>query len=387
MARPKREGPWLGKRNGIYQFCVYDPVAKRTKRTGLRTRDSVEAAKRFAAYAQNGGAAIDAFRDDGITVEQALDFYWKEHVTTRDDKGRPNVADPRRQEYAIAYLKEFFGDRPLKEIGVPQCREYVKARRKGAVKIELKLDSDTKNWSASDSTIRRELTVLRAASNCALLWKRISQQDMPTFELPGDEEQASEFAWYTKAELDKLFKVAEQEWEAAAVAADVAPKEKRESAEAHLLNAFRLKAFVKLAYWWGARRGWVERLETSQVDFELGVVDPYKPGEKRTKKRRFKMPIFPEIRPEIEELCRTSYRGWLFGGPRIEFYHRFARLCGRAGLQEKCNPHTLRHSRATHMLMDRENPYVVAKLLGDTLATVEKVYGHFSPEFFSNGGG
>src|SRR5690606_30214596 len=114
--------PWLGKRGGIYQFCTYDPKTKRTKRTGLRTRDSVEAAKRFASYAQNGGAALDALGDDGIAVDVALDSYWKEHVTTRDDKGRPNVADPRRQEYAIAYLKAFFGDRPFKEIGVPQCR-------------------------------------------------------------------------------------------------------------------------------------------------------------------------------------------------------------------------------------------------------------------------
>jgi integrase len=373
VPRPAKNEPWLGWRGGVAQFCTYDPKTKRTKRVGLRTRDRVEAAKRFIAFSQNGGASLDAFRDDGITVEQALEHYRNEHVKACDDRGRPNVADAGRQEYAIAYLKAFFGDRPLKEIGVPQCREYVKARRSGAVKVDLKIDR--KNFRASDSTIRRELTVLRAASNHALLWKRINRQDAPTFELPADTEQESELAWYTKAELEKLFEVAEREWEAAALAADVAPK------------AFRLKAFVKLAYWWGARRGWVERLEVSQVDFELGVVDPYKPGEKRTKKRRFKMPIFPEIRPELEELCRTSYRGWLFGGPRIEFYHRFARLCGRAGLADKCNPHTLRHSRATHMLMDRENPYVVAKLLGDTLATVEKVYGHFSPEFFSNGGG
>jgi site-specific recombinase XerC len=41
----------------------------------------------------------------------------------------------------------------------------------------------------------------------------------------------------------------------------------------------------------------------------------------------------------------------------------------------------LRHSRATHMLMDGEDPYKVAKLLGDTLATVERVYGHYDVDY------
>ena len=31
--------------------------------------------------------------------------------------------------------------------------------------------------------------------------------------------------------------------------------------------------------------------------------------------------------------------------------------------------------------MDGESLYKVAKLLGDTVATVEKRYGHFSPDF------
>jgi site-specific recombinase XerC len=41
----------------------------------------------------------------------------------------------------------------------------------------------------------------------------------------------------------------------------------------------------------------------------------------------------------------------------------------------------LRHSRATHMLMDGEDPYKVAKLLGDTLATAERVYGHYDVDY------
>jgi integrase len=39
-------------------------------------------------------------------------------------------------------------------------------------------------------------------------------------------------------------------------------------------------------------------------------------------------------------------------------------------------PHVIRHTRATHMLQDGVDIYAVAKLLGDTIRTVETIYGH-----------
>jgi hypothetical protein len=36
------------------------------------------------------------------------------------------------------------------------------------------------------------------------------------------------------------------------------------------------------------------------------------------------------------------------------------------------------------MLMDGESMYKVGRLLGDTVKTVETVYGHYSPEFLAS---
>ena len=69
---------------------------------------------------------------------------------------------------------------------------------------------------------------------------------------------------------------------------------------------------------------------------------------------------------------------YVFGEPR-SFYREFVELMADLGVE--AHPHMLRHSRATHMLMDGEDPYKVAKLLGDTLTTVERNYGHHSVDY------
>ena len=70
---------------------------------------------------------------------------------------------------------------------------------------------------------------------------------------------------------------------------------------------------------------------------------------------------------------------FVFGKP-AKFYQPFQALMRSLNMPEKAFPHILRHSRATHLLQDGVSIYEVAKLLGDTIATVERVYGHHAPD-------
>lgn len=258
----------------------------------------------------------------GLTVADVLDAYLAEHVEI-------NTADPRRQRDGIVHLKQFLGTKHIAAVDIPACRAYREKRR-----------------AAANSTVRRELNILLAAANHGRRWKRLTADQMPQIELPrvGKSEKIQ---WFTKEQIAAMFRAR---------------------------NSGHFACFLRLTYFTAARRRSIQSLTKSQVDLQAGVIHLAKAGERVTKKRRPAVPLYPEVRPAIEWLIGTSGQSpFLFGRAR-DFYKPFVELMEELGL--KGNPHMLRHSRATHMLMDGENIYKVARLLGDTVATVERVYGH-----------
>lgn len=139
-----------------------------------------------------------------------------------------------------------------------------------------------------------------------------------------------------------------------------------------------------VCYYLGARYKSVLDLVPSQVHLnrEIPFIELARPNELATKKAKPKVPIFPQILGVIARRLAAALEngGRLFGEKR-DFYAAFTKLCGRLRFSPG-NPHALRHSRATHLLMTGVSPYKVAGLLGDTVSTIERVYGHHSPEFF-----
>lgn len=352
MPRPRREIPWLQERDGVYYVYWHAEDTGRTKRISLRTSDRVEAQQRYAAFLQQGHAIFNDRRSPGLTVEAALAYYWTEHVG-------PNVVDKGRQEDAINHLKAWFKATPITEIDIPASRAYADARRMGVVGG----GSRRKNKEGSDSTIRRELVVLQAAANHAARWKRIGPSAspptaMPSIELPPEAPPAAA-PWLTREELAQAFSAA----------------------------SGALKDFMMVAYYTAGRRASVERLTRFQVDLKAGRINLRGQREdvnsRRSKKRRPIVPITDELRPTIERLLAESPNEWLFGADRDYYRHFRALMTGLGFSEEKCHPHILRHSRASHLLQSGVPIYDVARLLGDTVATVERVYAHHSSEYLA----
>jgi len=350
MPRARRDIPWLLERDGV--FYVYWNDGGRTKRISLRTSNSVEAQQRYAAFLAQGHAIFESPRSAGLTVSQGLDQYWREHVATK-------VVDKGRQEDAIHHLKAWFKDTPIVEIDIPASRAYADARRLGVIGGGAR----RKNAEASDSTIRRELVVLQAAANHAARWKRIGASAtppsaMPSIELPSEAPPAIA-PWLTREELQR----------------------------ARATDSDKLRDFIDVAYFTAGRRASVEGLTRFQIDLPNGRINLRGLHEdvnsRRSKKRRPVVPIDPQVRPTIERLLADSPNEYLFGSHR-DWYRDFRSHMHALGFpDEKAHPHILRHSRATHLLQSGVSIYDVARLLGDTVATVERVYGHHSTEYLA----
>lgn len=345
MPRKRRDIPWLEWRNGTAYVCWYNAERQRTERLSLRTADKMEAQQRYAAFLTEGHAIVAGRPGANLTVDQALDDYMREHVATK-------VIDQGRQEDAIRHLKAYFKTTDLTAVDIPATRSYAEARRMGATDR-----ADGKGRTGhSDSTIRRELVVLGAAARHAARWKRIGPDatpatPMPSIELPA-ENRTEKVKWLTKMELQKTMVAATGD----------------------------LKDFIVVAYYTGARRASVERLTRFQVDLANGRIDlrgrDETANQRRSKKRRPVVPIDPKLRPTIERLLEANKGSEYLFGKRLAMYRPFRELLTSLGMPDKANPHILRHSRATHMLLDGVKPYIVARLLGDTLATLDRVYGH-----------
>jgi len=342
MARPKRTTPWIAPRNGIFYAFWYDEATRQTRRVSLHTGDSGEAEAKFAEFLLHG-REIRQQRPKGLTVSQALDDYVDEHV-------HKHCAAPKRQLQIVKHLKEFFGDKPIGAVDVQMSQSYTDARLNGLIGGGKR----RKNRSGSSSTIRRELNVLTAAANHALWMKRTTETisvDLPPEKRLGVDDEAP---YYSEAELKKLFDLAMGE----------------------------MSYFVRLLYYTGARRGSIENLTREQVKWPQKRILLQPPGKKATKKRQPIVPILSAMEEPLKGI-------WDTGGPRrlfssADFYRPYRALCKEAGIDEKrSHPHCMRHTRATHLLQAGKSIYDVAKLLGDTIATVERVYGHHSHDHLS----
>lgn len=349
MPRKRRDVPWLATRNGVFYACWSDVARKRVQRLSLGTTDAREARARFAAFLASGTSVYQS-EADALTCGRALDAYLVEHIAVK-------AADPERAEHATANLRVHFGDVFVSDVNIPMCRDYAAARQEG--RIGGKSRGKTIRVGSA-STVRRELGVLTAAIAHAVRWKRLQRNDVPHIELPP--ESAPRERWLTHGELAKLREKA----------AEHAPKGG---------NYARVRDFIEIAYYTGSRRAAVERMTWFQVRLDEGRIALAKAGEKATKKRRPVVPIDPRLKPLLERLNAAKNSEFVLGTP-APLVREFIKVAEAAGLID-VTPHTLRHTRATHLLQAGADPWQVAALLGDTLSTVVKTYAHHCPNYLA----
>jgi integrase len=317
MPRKRNPIPQLVQRGDTYYVTWYRDG--RTERLSLRTGDAREAQARYAAFLTQGQDIVAPAQH--FTCGRALEDYLSEHRFS-------TPTTYRRQKVAAAVLRPHFGGVPVRDVDVPACRRYAEARLAAGV---------------TSATARRELAVLLSAANHAVKWRRITRAELPTIELPPAGEPRQR--WLSEAELHKLLYKTE--------------------------GAVRL--FSWIAYYTGARRDSIEKLTWFAVDLPRRRID-FTLGAVKTRKRRAIVAIDSALVPMLEAAQAEATSEFVMGSPR-NLYADFTAACEKLGL-EGVTPHVLRHTRATHLLHAGKSIWHVAKLLGDTVETVERYYGH-----------
>lgn len=325
---------------------------RRSKRKSMGTRDSAVAQARFAQWLLLGGADAPTEKRKDLTVADLWAVYEAQHV-------RRKATSSATHDWSWRNLRVHFGDLLLADVtdAVPG---YVAKRERGQI-----------GRPAKSATIRRELALLRACLNwCADPTERrplIDRADVPGFALPADSEPRDR--WLREDEIRRLL--------------DAARSEGRMS---------RVERFLWLALETGGRKQALLDLTWDRVDFETGVIHLALPGRRQTTKRRASVPISRALRPVLERAYdeRTGDLVLDHGGDvwaavqsvvrRAGLAPAVPRKTGAAATATGISPHVFRHTAATHMARRGVPLWKIAKVLGDTLVTVEKTYAKHCPD-------
>lgn len=259
----------------------------------------------------------------------ALRHYYHEWVI-------PNCREPNRSLYVFKHiLRKMDPTQLIDTIGRADGRNYVNARLAEGVK---------------PATARRELSLFLAALNHEVREERSKSKF--GFQMPPQSEPR--IRYLTREEYARLMRT------------PMPP---------------RIYRFFLLAFGTGARARAIEQLTWDRVDLQRRTIDFRLPGVNHKNKRRVVAPISDALFPRLEAMYARRKDTHVIGlsekGKCVTTYHAAKEVLRTMGINENgVARHVARHTFASWLLQEGVSIYEVAKLMGDTVGMVEKVYGH-----------
>lgn len=302
-------------------YVLYGHRLKKRVSTGAKDRRQAEGfLSQFIAGSHEPGLATQ-------TVRAILEGY-------RDDHGK-GLRGQSGLKYGARALIDRMGDLAPEHLTPTVIKRYAADR------------------GAAPGTILREVGILRAALGWAVNHKLIDRRP----EIPNPvQAPAPRGRWLTKDEARKLL---------------------ASCTEPHV------RLFITMGLMTAARSGAILEAKWSQVDLERGSID-YGPGHGN--KRRSVVALNPEALKALKGAKEMACSDHVveFRGQKLKTIKTgFAAACRRAGLKG-VTPHILRHSAATWAAIDGRPLQEIARMLGDSLATVERVYAKWSPDYLKD---
>jgi integrase len=246
--------------------------------------------------------------------------------------------------YSVPHLVAFWGDDYLSAITGARCREYVK-------------------WRGKTGAARRDLETLRAAVNH--FHREYGLDAVPVVTLPPKSEPRQR--WLTREEAARFL------WAARGVP--------------------HLSRFILIGLYTGTRSrallglSWLPSTHTGWVDLNAEIIYRRGDEQRKTNKQQTPHPIPSRLLPHLRRWHRADSKFGIKhvthyqGEPVIKLRRSWATARSAAGLGDDVTPHTLRHTAATWLMQLGVDTAQVAKYLGMTVETLERVYWHHHPDY------
>lgn len=144
-----------------------------------------------------------------------------------------------------------------------------------------------------------------------------------------------------------------------------------------------LYSLVATALYSGLRKSELVWLEWTDIDLDEGIITVRNKEGFRTKNSKSRtVPLSDDLKEALLPYRKDS--GWCFPNSQGSQYKNnllrdFKVLCEEAGI-ENCHLHTLRHTFASHLVMDGVSIYKVSQWLGHSDVTTTMIYAHLAPQ-------
>jgi integrase len=332
--------------------------------TGCGERDLAGAERALQRYIASKFEPSKSGCAAALTIAEIITYYVRAHVM-------PNVMRKDVILYRAKYLLVWWGEKRVSDIKRSTLQEYLQWRV-AQENVIVRRDGTSRISRVDLSTARKDLETLRTAVR--FYHAEYPLDALPVFTLPAKAEPREE--WLTRDQVAALLRAALR-------------TNNRHLARYILIGVYsgtRTTAILGLQWMPSASGGW--------FDLENGVLYRRGRNAKQTKKRQTPARIHDRLLPHLRRWRAMDMQHGIthvinyLGGPVNKLRRSWDNVRDRAkvaaGINFHFTRHTLRHTAATWQVQSGVPFWEAASYLGMSAETLERVYGHHSPDFHVN---
>jgi integrase len=361
-------GTWIARHYSAEhgrRYCALGTADDIADADGLHVLDFDQAQERARAWFKSLAGQDHGGPIGRLTVAVAMDQYLE--YLEKDGRSQEAIKDARYRD--LAFIREPLGKLQVDALTADQLRQWRDKLAKAPPRLRTKSGNPQKHKAVRDdegsvrarrASANRTFSTLRAALNHAFKEKRVTHADEWRRVTPFKNVDAARVRYLSIAEAKRLLEGCDPEF--------------RPLVEAALLTGARYSELARLTVVdFDARAGTVavRKSKSGKPRHVVLSAEGIAYFKRATAGRAGNEPIF----------VKKGGNAWL----KSHQNRPMAAACERAKIKPAISFHGLRHTWASHAVMNGAPLFVVAKNLGHSdTRMVEKHYGHLAPSYVAD---